>query len=81
MKQKNGAPRKPSRFEELVKAADPEEILRIQKRLENSYKTSGTENPKLLHAIQHLHTEPGWFLNVNGIYRDIIIEALEKPTP
>jgi hypothetical protein len=70
--------RTPSAFENAVKAAPAEHIQEIKSRLENAYKKSGTKSPKLLKAIENLDIEPGWFLNVNGIYRDIILDALRE---
>jgi hypothetical protein len=65
-----------SQFERDVMAAPKEHVAEIKARLERAYEASGTSSEKLKHAIEHLDSEPGWFLNVNGIYRDIITDGL-----
>lgn len=65
-----------SQFERVVKNAPSEHVANVKKRLEHAYANSGTQDPKLQKAIAALDTEPGWFLNVNGIYREIILDRL-----
>lgn len=65
-----------SQFEVFVKNSPIEHVASVKQRLEHAYTNSKTNDPKLKKAIAALDTEPGWFLNVNGIYREIILDRL-----
>jgi hypothetical protein len=67
-----------SPFERAVKDAPRDHVSDVKQRLESAYAKSGTVNPNLKKAIATLDTEPGWFLNLNGIYRDIILDRLRE---
>lgn len=76
-------------FEQLIINSDPEIIVNIQRELllaweianidvPTSFEAAKDSREKLRFAIENIATQPGWFLNLNPIYRDVITQKLQQ---
>lgn len=74
--------RTPSDFEKIVLSTPAQVIERIKNNLRHAYNVAGAKcnysDKNLSEAIDALDTVPGKFLNLNRLYRDVIIEAITE---